>query len=89
MRSKRFLSKKTKYIKGGTKKDKKEPKEKKEKMVKTVKKRPKLIIVEEFEKIPALLQNPSANIYLLLGITLRKCHLDWVCAIWAGLGLFA
>lgn len=37
MKSKRILSKKTKYIKGGTKKDKKKPKEKKEKLVKTVK----------------------------------------------------
>jgi len=59
MKSKSILSKKTKYIKGGTKKDKKEPKEKKENLVKTVKKRPKLIIVEEIEKIPTLLQNAT------------------------------
>ena len=62
MKSKRILSKKTKYIKGGTKKDKKEPKEPKEpkeKLVKTVKKRPKLIIVEENEKISTLLQNAT------------------------------
>jgi hypothetical protein len=72
MKSKRILSKKTKYIKGGTKKDKKEPKEPKEpkeKLVKTVKKRPKLIIVEEIEKIPSLLQTPSTNVYGVPSLT--------------------